>query len=319
MQLARVEAEIVRENQEFEAARKQNAEHIERMENLKDELALQNQRLQLDVIELEKEADDREEHSKWMLSEIERLTELVSHRERLIQAEKENIGTLMEGIRRQKEDLDKLLKHNACNRARIEAADSDILQLRQEAAELESELRAEDHTLQDLREKKNKMERRFSAERETREKHREYQEELMDLQNKNREARIFLADREAKLERNRRCISASEIVALSEGSDESKENHRSCRFEEDTAIVNNCLDRGREKYLKEILSMMREVEDNLDNKVKGLREAALGRKSLAASKMRREEYRNPFAVFDPVLPTGAGPLASRPNLVPNDR
>lgn len=40
--------------------------------------------------------------------EIERLTELVSHRERLIQAEKENIGTLMEGIRRQKEDLDKV-------------------------------------------------------------------------------------------------------------------------------------------------------------------------------------------------------------------
>lgn len=127
MQLARVEAEIVRENQgttwvcwrmvqhrfitEFEAARKQNAEHIERMENLKDELALQNQRyhwkvtpfsddhcdeindvlysikellfsslfvlihfrLQLDVIELEKEADDREEHSKWMLSRVRRL------------------------------------------------------------------------------------------------------------------------------------------------------------------------------------------------------------------------------------------------------
>ncbi|KAF4684108.1 hypothetical protein FOZ63_025579, partial [Perkinsus olseni] len=69
-QLALVEAEIARENQEFEATRKQNAEHIERMESLKDELALQNQRLQQDVIELEKEADDREEHSKWMQGRV---------------------------------------------------------------------------------------------------------------------------------------------------------------------------------------------------------------------------------------------------------
>ncbi|KAF4691717.1 hypothetical protein FOZ62_000730 [Perkinsus olseni] len=165
-QLALVEAEIARENQEFEATRKQNAEHIERMESLKDELALQNQRLQQDVIELEKEADDREEHSKWMQGEIERLTELLSHRERLIQAERENVSTLVEGIRRQREDLDKLLKHNAATRARIQAADADILQLRQEAAELEVELRTEDHTLQELREKKNKMERRFRQERQ---------------------------------------------------------------------------------------------------------------------------------------------------------
>ncbi|KAF4702660.1 hypothetical protein FOZ62_021870, partial [Perkinsus olseni] len=118
----------------------------------------------------------------------------------------------------------------------------------------------------------------FSAERETREKHREYQEELMELQNKNREARILLADREAKLERNRRCISAREILALSEGTDESKENHRLCRFDEDTAIINNCLDRGREKYLKEILSMMKEAEGSLEKKSRGLREAIRGKK-----------------------------------------
>ncbi|KAF4659263.1 hypothetical protein FOL46_006648 [Perkinsus olseni] len=278
-QLALVEAEIARENQEFEATRKQNAEHIERMESLKDELALQNQRLQQDVIELEKEADDREEHSKRMQGEIERLTELLSHRERLIQAERENVSTLVEGIRRQREDLDKLLKHNAATRARIQVADADILQLRQEAAELEVELRTEDHTLQELREKKNKMERRFRQERQAGlgSLHREYQEELMELQNKNREARILLADREAKLDRNRRCISASEILALSEGTDESKENHRLCRFDEDTAIINNCLDRGREKYLKEILSMMKEAEGSLEKKSRGLREAIRGK------------------------------------------
>ncbi|KAF4688326.1 hypothetical protein FOZ63_032960, partial [Perkinsus olseni] len=278
--------------------------------------------LQQDVIELEKEADGREEHSKWMQSRVlaaGRLCIQVSASQRLIQAERENVSTLVEGIRRQREDLDKLLKHNAATRARIQAADADILQLRQEAAELEVELRTEDHTLQELREKKNKMERR--AERETREKHREYREELMELQNKNREARILLADGEAKLDRNRRCISASEILALSGGTDESKENHRLCRFDEDTAIINNCLDRGREKYLKEILSMMKEAEGSLEKKGKGLREAIRGKKSTAAAAASKQEneYRNPFAVFDPVLPAGAGPLASRPSLVPNGR
>ncbi|KAF4676107.1 hypothetical protein FOL47_006715 [Perkinsus chesapeaki] len=301
--------------------------------------------LQEDIKLLEEEADEKEERKRWILGEIERLTELASHRERLIHAQRENKNSLTEGMRKGREELDKMKRGSAGIRARIHDIDADIVQLRQESAEIEAELRLEDRTLQDLREKKNKMERRFRsaegglvepavddgeiAEREARERYREDQEELMELQQKNREARgeakILLAEREAMLERNRRCISAKEILALHQGSEDSKENHRLCRSNEDTSIINECLHRGREEYLKELLSMMKDVEENIDEKMKALREV-VGRKKASGEatgdgkiKKTKKQERNPFAVFDPVLPSGAGPLASRPSLVPNSR